>query len=559
MSEEEKTKTVEQENGPAGEGEPRRDASSGSAAPESGPRAAEGTPLAAEPPKTADKKVILHAEAYKSIILFAARYANASIPREEWKEIYGVLTGYIDRDADTVVVEKAIALTSGESTDVHLEARHYAQIAEVENQLFSEGKGRFMVGWFHSHPGLTIFYSYVDIMNHLAFQTANPDFIGLVFDHTALGEAGHHGFKIFKLTDVNMDMGDPNFENNYHEVPYEIEGIDEFFFANVLAELSARYAAKSPLQMSYEEEKGVATPAAPGGGAGNQPAIGGASPIPLHGTAPAGAIPLADAAPRGANPLPIRAPGGPAAPVPPKSGTIPLPVKVHVPVRRTPGEAAVFEARKAHRLKDSFTAIEKYQEAIKYYQDEGEVEKALDLMKEFAETTLQSDHLGFSEDWATRLRDYAEKEGDMYALASAHLILGQVSLKKASSAEGGEQDEVDALINTGLENLEEAAKGFDVVKDFAGAGLCYNQIADVQYYTIKDYSSAALFYLEAMKNYLRATRETPHPKRASIWAKPENLRKKIRGLRVFITNLLETRVDGTQERDKIRGELEKLG
>jgi hypothetical protein len=37
------------------------------------------------------KPVVIRADAYKTIILYASRYANKSIPPEQWKEIYGIL------------------------------------------------------------------------------------------------------------------------------------------------------------------------------------------------------------------------------------------------------------------------------------------------------------------------------------------------------------------------------------------------------------------------------------------------------------------------------------
>ncbi|MHA1254115.1 MAG: hypothetical protein ACTSPS_00810, partial [Promethearchaeota archaeon] len=65
------------------------------------------------------KPVIIRAEVYKTIILYASRYANNAVPKKDWKEIYGVLFGY--SDDDFIYVEKAEALTHGHDTDVQLE------------------------------------------------------------------------------------------------------------------------------------------------------------------------------------------------------------------------------------------------------------------------------------------------------------------------------------------------------------------------------------------------------------------------------------------------------
>ena len=216
-----------------------------------------------------NKPVIIRADAYKTIILYASRYANKSIPSEDWKEIYGILIG--KADDDFVYVESAEALTFGHATDVQLDERHYGFIEEIESRLEKEGKNFYMVGWFHSHPGLNLFFSYIDLINQLGFQQYNDDFCGLVFDHTLLGQkkeeiiksedGSEHsmtkydtGFEIYRITNVSMDINDPGFDNNYNKVDYVIDGLNKYFFANVLSELSALVTEGKPLQSAYKEE-----------------------------------------------------------------------------------------------------------------------------------------------------------------------------------------------------------------------------------------------------------------------------------------------------------------
>ena len=210
------------------------------------------------------KPAIINAEAYKTIILYASRYANQAIAPAEWKEIYGILTGYVDDDF--VRVENAYALTFGHDTDVQLDHRHYIFIDEIEQQLYEENNGHFVVGWFHSHPGLTLFFSYVDLINQLGFQNKFNDSVGLVFDHTILGKKREEkigenvltkystGFEIYRLTDVNMNPNAAEYDKNYHKVDYIVEGLNKYFFANVLSELSALVAVGKPLQSAYGEK-----------------------------------------------------------------------------------------------------------------------------------------------------------------------------------------------------------------------------------------------------------------------------------------------------------------
>ena len=132
------------------------------------------------------KPVVLKAEAYKTIILYASRYANQAIPSEDWKEIYGLLIGYYDDDF--LYIERAIPMTYGHDTDVEFSETDYGDVEKIHEELDKEGKGYFIVGWFHSHPGLTLFFSYIDLINQLGFQGKFEDAIGLVFDHTLLGK-----------------------------------------------------------------------------------------------------------------------------------------------------------------------------------------------------------------------------------------------------------------------------------------------------------------------------------------------------------------------------------
>ena len=114
-----------------------------------------------------------------------------------------------------------------------------------------------MVGWFHSHPGLGVFFSYIDLINQLGFQQNNSEFIGLVFDHTLLGKKKEEvaksedcieyamkkydtGFEIYKITDVHLDINDAEFDNNYHNLDYIMDGLNKYFFAKVLSELSKK-------------------------------------------------------------------------------------------------------------------------------------------------------------------------------------------------------------------------------------------------------------------------------------------------------------------------------
>lgn len=146
----------------------------------------EREPIDKEKERKIDKPVIIRADAYKTIILYASRYANNAMPPDQWKEIYGILIGHSDNEF--VYIERAEALTFGHATDVQLDHRHYGFIEEIQNELDVERGIDYIIGWFHSHPGLGLFFSYIDLINQTGFQEKNNDACGLVFDHTLLGK-----------------------------------------------------------------------------------------------------------------------------------------------------------------------------------------------------------------------------------------------------------------------------------------------------------------------------------------------------------------------------------
>src|SRR4030042_5637048 len=57
-------------------------------------------------PAAGQKGGIIQASAYKSVVLYASRYANPSIPQSEWKEIYGIMIGHIDKKTNKIVVTR---------------------------------------------------------------------------------------------------------------------------------------------------------------------------------------------------------------------------------------------------------------------------------------------------------------------------------------------------------------------------------------------------------------------------------------------------------------------
>ncbi|MHA1300253.1 MAG: Mov34/MPN/PAD-1 family protein [Candidatus Helarchaeota archaeon] len=210
-----------------------------------------------EPSDFKEKGIVrLSFDAYLTIILHACRFANSKLPMDAWKEIYGFLIGKLD--GDDVIVENAVPMAHGSSVEVEFDDEHYIKSAQIDSMAAE--RGQFMVGWYHSHPGLGLFLSNTDIKNHLGYQGPNPKAIALVFDHTKLNPPDHPGFEIFKLDDPNLGT-----MSDFHEVQFKIEDIDYKKFAKALTEMTERSVSRLPLIAEFGEEGTILGSAEEGG------------------------------------------------------------------------------------------------------------------------------------------------------------------------------------------------------------------------------------------------------------------------------------------------------
>jgi proteasome lid subunit RPN8/RPN11 len=483
------------------------------------------------------KPVVIRAEAYKTIILYASRYANRSIPPENWKEIYGILIGY--SDDEVVYIERAEALTFGHATDVQLDQKHYIFIDEIQQKLDEEGKDFYMVGWFHTHPGLNLFFSYIDIINQLGFQQNNVDFCGLVFDHTLLGkkklekvDGTEHtitkydtGFEIYRITDVNMNTNDPNYDNNYHQVTYIIDGLNKYFFANVLSELSALVTEGKPLQTAYGENDIIKIKSDDHSTSQSQLELNSGDNILSE-------IPMEEDITFGVDDFfqqDIKS------------------VKSQKELQiKEEAEHLIYEGNQAFNNKDAFTGIERFRQGIEKYQKIKKTEKVMDLLRTVSQKCIANDHLVFAGEFAENLIKLAKKQKDLFYVGVANYILGYLLLKK------GETE----VLEEGLNKIQDAAVNFENEGDFAGAGMCFNKIGSIYQSRLHKLENACLFYRAAIENYNKAIIKM-HPLRTSFWNKPELLIQKIVELRDIVEELLPNLTD-SELKDKIMKDLGNL-
>jgi hypothetical protein len=113
------------------------------------------------------------------------------------------------------------------------------------DQLVHEHEGDFIGGWWHTHPGLTPFFSETDIKNQVFYQTNNPDGLGIVFDHNMINK-DYIGFQIFRLIH--------QYSEEYVEVPFQLQGFTKEGIKECMELLGINNEIKDALIKKYGDK-----------------------------------------------------------------------------------------------------------------------------------------------------------------------------------------------------------------------------------------------------------------------------------------------------------------
>uniref|UniRef100_A0A6N2KAV0 MPN domain-containing protein n=2 Tax=Salix viminalis TaxID=40686 RepID=A0A6N2KAV0_SALVM len=95
----------------------------------------------------------------------------------ETEEIVGLLLGDIEYAKDGNVT----ALIWGASPQSRSDRRKDRVETKPEQMTTSTGRTTRVIGWYHSHPHITVLPSHVDVRTQAMYQLLDPGFIGLIF------------------------------------------------------------------------------------------------------------------------------------------------------------------------------------------------------------------------------------------------------------------------------------------------------------------------------------------------------------------------------------------
>ncbi len=190
------------------------------------------------------------------MLIHILRFGNKAREHRNFKEVMGILVGHLEGEANqmgvkNVIVEDAVPISHGGLIEVAFAPEDYGSFSIVDAEIAEKDPPMFSCGWYHSHPGLRIFFSAIDINNQLTWQTPNPSAIGIVFDHTYLDDdenPGDLGFRTFRLDDPSKGS-----RSDYHEVKTIVEPPDNLEYYIKIMKLINYIHSKEPPILEINE------------------------------------------------------------------------------------------------------------------------------------------------------------------------------------------------------------------------------------------------------------------------------------------------------------------
>jgi proteasome lid subunit RPN8/RPN11 len=174
---------------------------------------------------------VLSTKAYRRMVIYGLRYANFDIKPKNWREVYGILVGKVDKKGVCHILD-AIPMVVGDRAGVIFETKQYVDMAQIDQSIFeravNDQTGQFICGWWHTHPGFGFFFSEVDTITQLGYQIPNPFALGIVFDHTEKTE-NFPGVEALRLDDPTKGVlaeyitSELEFDKSFDEVKKEAD------------------------------------------------------------------------------------------------------------------------------------------------------------------------------------------------------------------------------------------------------------------------------------------------------------------------------------------------
>jgi hypothetical protein len=166
-----------------------------------------------------EELIKISSTAFLDLLLHVFRFWSKNLTGER-KIVYGLLVGNIEEN--TRYVKKIKPILHQDSRNLEMDAKFMKQVGRINRQEQENNQINEVIGWYRSsNDGIK--FAARDIKNHITFQEAHPQFIGLILDPAIYLDPDEFGFSVFRLE------GDKyyNMMTDYYKLPWEIEEIEE--------------------------------------------------------------------------------------------------------------------------------------------------------------------------------------------------------------------------------------------------------------------------------------------------------------------------------------------
>ncbi len=167
-------------------------------------------------------EIVISPKAYLKLAKHALTFANKNIPKKDWVEVIGLLTGRIrheDTPLEQIFVEDYWPVDQGDAISVEIvDQRIFTEIFNKKDQ------DHFIIGWAHSHPSYSPFLSDDDFRTHRRYQTFWNKSIAVVLDPLMISPK-NFGVGVFRIHqdkksyyDLTVDIDGLSSEANYESI-----------------------------------------------------------------------------------------------------------------------------------------------------------------------------------------------------------------------------------------------------------------------------------------------------------------------------------------------------
>ena len=190
-----------------------------------------------------DKGTIsISTKAILKIATHSLRFANRSLPKQDWCEVFGILGGKMYDYGPKLHIVNAYPITHGDIVSVvDVFMRDSSKFTKVYRHL--KKLDQFICGWYHSHPSHGLFLSSDDFETHSNFQKQWEDSVALVMDPFKI-DWHSYGFDIYRV----------DFKSNrYNKIPFLVKGALDVRALPELLEFLSPIVENKATDLEFEE------------------------------------------------------------------------------------------------------------------------------------------------------------------------------------------------------------------------------------------------------------------------------------------------------------------